>query len=209
MIPWSQFRPGFAALLTRLGGVPPHVAKARDDGIDFTFPAGAPVREDDSTDDGQVSLDFSIVSERVYGAYENRTTYDDDAAIDGDEYQPDPDDEDARLGGVVYAVNANTDVTIEILCDRFNQSAPAYETLARIRDRLFLPSAKEACTALGIAVRNVGPVRRVDAEIDGRAVSRYVLEIACNAMANATDDPITTIETVPVDTTEIVPAVEP
>jgi hypothetical protein len=205
VIAWSQFRPGFAALLTRLGGVPPHVAKARDDGFDFTFPAGAPVREDGSDDDGQVSLDFSIVSERIYGSYEERRTYDEDAEIEGDEYEPDPDDEDARLGGVAYAVNANSDVTIEITCDRFNQSAPAYETLARIRDRLFLPSSKDALALLGIAVRDAGPVRRVDAEIDGRALSRYVFEIGCNAMANATDDPITTIEHATLDTTEILP----
>lgn len=206
MIAWSSFRPAFAALLTRIGGIPPNVAKARDDGLDFTFPAGAPVREDDSTDDGQVSLDFSILSSVPVGEYENREVYDPDLEVEGDEYEPDPDDPDARLGGIVQSVNVNEDLTIEITCDRFNQTAPAYATLARIRDRIFLPSSRATCATLGIAVRGAGPIRRVDAEIDGRAVSRYAIELHCNSMANATDDePITTIETVPLDTSEITP----
>lgn len=206
MIAWSSFRPAFADLLTRLGGIPPHVAKARDDGFDFTFPAGAPVREEESTDDGQVSLDFSILSNVQHGEYELREEYDEDLEVEGDEYEPDPEDPEARLGGIVQSVNVNEDVTIEITCDRFNQTAPAYATLARIRDRLFLPSARATCATLGIAVRGASPIRRIDAEIEGRAVSRYALELHCNSMANAIEDePITTIETVPIDTTEILP----
>lgn len=204
MIAWSSFRPAFAALLTRLGGLPPNVAKARDDGFDFTFPAGAPVREEDSDDDGQVSLDFSILSSVPHGEYENRNAYDANAAVEGDEYEPDPEDPEARLGGIVQSVNVNEDVTIEITCDRFNQTAPAFATLARIRDRMFLPSARVTCATLGIAVRGAGQIRRVDSEIDGRAVSRYALELHCNSMANAVEDePITTIESVPVDTSEV------
>ena len=206
MIAWSQFRPAFASLLTRISGLPPDVAKARDEGFEFTFPAGAPVREDDSTDDGQVSLDFSILSSVPVGEYENREVYDPELEVEGDEYKPDPDDEDARLGGILQSVNVNEDVRIEITCDRFNQSAPAYETLMRIRDRIFLPSSRATCATLGIAVRGVGPIRRIDADVDGRAVSRYALELECNSMAHAVEDePITTIESVPLDTTEIEP----
>jgi hypothetical protein len=192
--------------LNTLGGLPPHVAKARDDGFDFTFPAGAPVREDGSTDDGQVSLDFSIVSAVPVGAYEQRETYDEDAEVPGDVYEPDPDDPEARLGGFVQSVNVNEDVTIEVTCDRYNQTAPAYATLARIRDRISLPSSRATLAALGIAVRGTGPIRRVDGAIDGRAVSRYVLELFCNSSSMATEEEyVTTIEHVPLPEHEMTP----
>lgn len=203
MIAWRQFRPAFASLLERLSGVPAHVANSGDDGPDYTFPAGAPFPEPGSTDEGQVSLHFAVMMIATHGADETRQVYDADLEIDGDAYVPDPENPEERLGGIVTSVNGNRDVTIEITCDRFDTSAPAFETLARIRDKLWLPSARQACADLGIAVRGSSPITRVDAEIDGRGVSRYTLELRCNAMANAEDEAITTIETVPIDTSEV------
>lgn len=206
MIAWSQFRPAFASLLERLSGVPAHVANSADDGPDFTFPAGAPFPEPGSTDEGQVSLHFAVSMIATHGEDETRQVYNEEIEIDGDEYEPDPEDPEARLGGIVTSVNGNRDVTIEITCDRFDTSAPAFETLARIRDKLWLPSARQACADLGIAVRGSLPITRVDGNLDGRSVSRYTLELRCNAMSNATDDePITTIESVPLDTTKVLP----
>lgn len=201
MIAWPAFQTGFAALLTRLSGVPAFVANARDDGINYTFPAGAPYPEPGSTDEGQVKLDFSIVSERPWGRDEIRTEYDPNTHPAGDTYAG----PGAPLGSVIYSANGNREVVIEITCDRFNQSQPAFETLQRIRDKLWLPSARAECTALGIAISKSGPIMRIDAELDGRAVSRYVLEVTANSMSNASDAPVTTIETVPVDTSEVTP----
>lgn len=199
MIAWPDFQTGFAALLTRLSGVPTGVANARDDGINYTFPAGAPYPEPGSTDEGQVKLDFSIVSERPWGRDELRTEYDPSVHPAGDTYAG----PGAPLGSVIYSANGNREFTIEITCDRFNQSQPAFETIQRIRDKLWLPSARAECAALGIAVSKSGPIMRVDAELDGRSVSRYVLEVTANSMSNASDAPVTTIETVPVDTSEV------
>jgi hypothetical protein len=195
VIAWPDFQTGFASLLTRLSGVPANVVNARDDGANYTFPAGAPYPEPGSTDEGQVKVDFSIVSEMPWGRDEERTVYDPDAVIEGDTYAG----PGAPLGGVVYSVNGNRELTIEITCDRFNQSQPAFETLQRIRDKLWLPSTRAACTALGIAVSKSSRILRVDADLDGRSVSRYILEVTANSMSNASDDPITTIESVPAD----------
>lgn len=197
MIAWPAFQTGFAALLTTLSGAPALVANARDDGNNFTFPAGAPYPEVGSADEGQVKIDFSIVSESTWGRDEERPAYDPSAQIPGDTYAG----PGAPLGGVVYAVNGNRELVIEVTCDRFNQSQPAYETLQRVRDKLWLPSTRAACAALGIAVSKSRPIMRVDAELDGRAVSRYVFEIVANSMSNASDAPVTTIEATPVDTT--------
>ena len=201
MIAWTAFETGFAALLTRLSGVPAGVATGRDDGLSFTFPAGAPFPEPGSTDLGQVSLNFSIVSSSTWGRDELRTEYDPDAVIPGDTYAG----PGAPLGGVVYSANGNRELLIQVTCDRFDQSAPAYETLQRVRDKLWLPSARAACHDLGIAVSKAGRILRIDADLDGRSVSRYVLEITANAMSNASDDPVTTIENVNVDTSEVTP----
>ena len=101
MIAWPDFQAGFAALLTRLSGVPANVVNARDDGANYTFPAGAPYPEPGSTDEGQVKVDFSVVSETPWGRDEERTVYDPDAVIEGDTYAG----PGAPLGGVVYSVN--------------------------------------------------------------------------------------------------------
>lgn len=199
MIAWPAFQTGFAALLTRLSGVPAYVANARDDGVNYTFPAGAPYPAPGSTDEGQVKLDFSIVSETPVGRDELRTEYDPAVHPAGDTYAG----PGAPLGSVIYSANGNRDLVIEVTCDRFNQSQPAYETLQRVRDKLWLPSARAECTALGIAISGSRPILRVDAELDGRSVSRYILEITANSMSNASDDPVTTIETVNADYSEI------
>lgn len=190
MIAWRDFETGFSALLTRLSGIPAKVATGRDDGLNFTFPAGAPFPEPGKTDLGQVALNFSIVSETPVGRDELREDYDPDVQPPGDTYAA----PGAPLGSIVESANGNRELVIEVTCDRFDQSAPAYETIQRIRDRLWLRSARAECAALGIAVSKSGPIRRIDADLDGRSVSRYVLEIWANSMSNATDDPITTIE---------------
>lgn len=199
MIAWVDFETGFAALLTRLSGVPAYVATGRDDGVNYTFPAGAPYPDPGSTDEGQVSLNFSITGETTVGRDELRTVYDPDTHPAGDTYAG----PGAPLGSVIYSANGNRELTIAITCDRFNQSQPAYETIQRIRDRLWLPSTRAACADLGIAVSKSGRIMRVDADLDGRSVSRYILEVTANTMSNASDDPVTTIETVPVDTSEV------
>lgn len=200
MIAWTQFQTGFAALLTRLSGVPANVANARDDGLKFTFPAAAPYPEPGTTDMGQVALNFAVLGESPVGRDELRTAYDPDTQPEGDTY----DGPGAPLGSVVYSANGNREITLEITCDRFDQTSPAFETLQRIRDKLWLPSARAECAALGIAISKTGRISRVDANLlDGRSVSRYVLEVTANAMSNASDDPITTIETANVDTSEV------
>ncbi len=199
MIAWPAFQTGMSALLTRLSGVPANVVNARDEGANFSFPAGAPFPEPGSTDEGQVSLNFSIFSETPVGRDELRTEYDPDIHPEGDTY----DGPGAPLGSVIYSANGNRELVIEITCDRFNQSQPAFETLQRVRDKLWLPTARASCKALGIAVSKSGRIMRVDADLDGRSVSRYVLEVTANIMSNASDDPVTTIQTADVDTSEI------
>lgn len=200
MIDWLDFESGFAALLQTLSGVPANVVNSKDNGVNFTFPAGAPYPEAGSEDEGQVKIDFAIISEATWGRDELRQSYDPTAVIPGDTYSG----PGAPLGGVVYAVNGNRELVIQVACDRYNVSQPAFETLRNIRDRLWLPSTRAACKALGIAVSKSGPILRIDAELDGRSVSRYTFEITANVMANASDAPVTTIETVNVDTSEII-----
>jgi hypothetical protein len=192
VIEWTAFETGFAALLQTLSGVPANVANARDNGLKFTFPAGAPYPEPGTTDVGQVALNFSIVSEATWGRDEHRETYDPDVQPPGDTYSG----PGAPLGSIIESVNGNRELVIQVTCDRFDQSTPAFATLQKVRDKLWLPSARAACKALGIAVSKSRPIMRVDGEIDGRAVSRYVFEIVANTMSNASDTPITTIERV-------------
>jgi len=64
---------------------------------------------------------------------------------------------------------------------------------------LSLPSVHVALAALGVAKQKASPIREIGWDLDGRAVSRYVLELTFNAMSNASDDPVTTIVSVPVE----------
>ncbi len=83
------------------------------------------------------------------------------------------------------------------------QRTPAWGYLNAVRDSLSLPGVHDALRALGVAYQKSGQVHDLSYGLDGRSVSCYVLEVTFNVMANAVDLPVTTINSAPVDTSEI------
>ncbi len=188
MIGWTAFSAGFGALLSRLSGLPS--VDPTDDGLGFTFPGDATC----------ATMSFAFRSSTPLGRDELRRDWDPDAVIDGDTSGPDG---DPALGGVVYSANGNREIILLVTCESHLQTTPAWPYIERVRDYLSLPSAHAELVALGVAYQKSGQIHDLSREQDGRMVSRYVLEIWLNTMSNAVDLPITTIESAPVDTSEI------
>jgi hypothetical protein len=142
-------------------------------------------------------LDVNILSVRSLGQDEVIGAYDPDAEIEGDEYEPNPDDPEERLGGIVFTLEGVRQIVVEVMITAERQDATALPHTEGIRDRLELPSSVAALEALGLGVARIGPTRSIDFPgPDKRELSAYVFEVTLNAGASATDAPVTTIETV-------------
>lgn len=144
-------------------------------------------------------MTFELTAITSLGRDEQRKTYDPNAVIAGDTYQPDPNDPDARLGGIIHETGGNRVWLVTVKCEAF-WGAPAgcaHYHLERVRTRLNLPSVREAMASLGLARNSIGPSHMADYDDDsGRRVSVQWFELKLNAADSATDAPVTTIETV-------------
>lgn len=141
-------------------------------------------------------LTYDVISLTEMGMPENRGEYDPDVSIAGDTYEPDPDDPEARLGGIVANVSGNRLLTLQVRCEvRAGDSAGPFTYLERIRTRLGLDGVIASLDAVGLAANTIGASRPADFKDDsGLWVRCAFLEIVFNAADCAADDPVTTIE---------------
>jgi hypothetical protein len=181
----SPLRTGLNALFARLSGLPTSVTKPKSAGTVYAMGPD------------MTRLVWQVTDIDSIGMDELRTEYDPDLEIEGDTYEPDPEDPGARLGGVVYTACGPRSYTIELRVECENQDVEARPFLQRVRDKISLPSAQRELYALGLGFREAGPI--LDASFDdddGRTVSVYVCELFFNAAASVDDDPVTTIESI-------------
>jgi hypothetical protein len=151
-------------------------------------------------------MTFDLTSVTPLGRDEQRKTYNEDAVIVGDTYEPNPADPLERLGGIVHETGGNRVWLVTVKCEAFwgASAGTAHYHLERVRTRLNLPSVREALTLLGLARNSIGPSRQGDYDDDsGRRVSAQWFELKLNASDSATDAPVTTIEQAEIDDPEL------
>jgi len=151
-------------------------------------------------------MTFELTTVSSLGRDEIRKTYDPDAVIAGDEYEPNPEDPEERLGGIVHETTGNRVWLVTVKCEAFWGAAAgtAHYHLERVRTRLNLPSVREALALLGLARNSISPSHMADYDDDsGRRVSVQWFELKLNATDSATDAPVTTIETAEFDEPEL------
>ena len=191
---WADLEPALSALFARIATVPgsqpsilgslsPSVVRARS--LTGQFPAPS----------SPTTLHWHIVKVSGVGRDELREMYDPDVAIDGDTFEPDPEDPEARLGGIIESVHGQRDFEIQVRVESPNQSTPASEHFRAVVDRMRLPSVRDELVATGLAYRGWEEITddEYDGE-DGRAVSVYIGRLYFNGASYAQDAPITTIE---------------
>lgn len=189
-----------AAMLNVAAGVPGATANYSDGS--FVFPQvgadGVAVLPDGNLPTNELTkLEYEIVSIVGLGWEELRNPYDPDTLIDGDTYEPDPDDPDARLGAVIPTLGGNRVITLQVKAETQAPSAAgAWLYIERIRTRIVLDSFNENLEAVGLAVADVGIATPHSYRDDsGRKVQVVILELVLNAADNQQDDPLTSIET--------------
>lgn len=151
-------------------------------------------------------MTFELTTVTTLGRDEQRKTYDPDAVITGDIYEPDPENPAARLGGIVHETGGNRVWLVTVKCEAFWGAAAgtAHYHLERVRTWLNLPSVREALALLGLARNSISPSHMADYDDDsGRRVSVQWFELRLNAADSATDAPVTTIETAEFDEPEL------
>ena len=201
-VAWSTLEPGLSAMFKRIATVPgsvPSVAGSKGPG---TSQARSIREHQMPVPSNPVTLDWYIVSMAPVGRDELRETYDPDTIIEGDTYQPDPEDPEARLGAVIVSAHGHRGWAIEVRIESTNQSKPASDNFRALVDRMRLPSVNDELTALGLAYTSHDEV--ADDEYDdeeGRRVSVYIARLFFNASSYAADAPITTIESAVITTT--------
>lgn len=211
MMPWNQLSPALAAVLVKLSGLDAAAVQARDEGASTSAttegaPGGGPADSPGwsfPADNAGATLEYAVFSITPNGKAEIREDYDAHAQIPGDDYEPDPTHPDARLGGIIQSANQNVEVIIELSSTMQGVATPAWEVLSTVVSKLKFDSTRALFSAMGLPIWKTGPVNEIGGWINGRRVSKYVVELWCNGMTNATDDPITTIEVVPVVTSGI------
>jgi hypothetical protein len=195
---------GLKAILDDISDIPGNITQ-QDGGPQFMPSIGTfdPTvdHENPDADTANVAklakMTFELTAVLGLGRDETRKTYDPDAVIAGDTYQPDPLNPSARLGGVVHETGGNRVWLVTIKCEAFwgASAATAHYHLERVRTRLNLPSVRSALALLGLARNSIGPSHMADYDDDsGRRVSVQWFELKLNAADSATDAPVTTIE---------------
>jgi hypothetical protein len=170
---------GLGDLLETLSGV--SLSGPADDRAVFPPRTGA---------DAFTELSFKLRTVARVGRDELRTEYDPEAEIDGDTYAGD----DAPLGGIVYTATGQRRLMLEVKVECGQGTVMAWPFIERVRDRIQLPSSRDALAALGVAVARVGVTRDMAFSNAARVVSAAVLEIELNAASSEVDAPVTTIE---------------
>lgn len=188
-----------AAMLNVAAGIPGSTANYTDGA--FVFPQvgadGVVVLPDGSLPTNELTkLEYEIVSIVGLGNDETRYRYDADVLIDGDTYEPNPEDPLERLGAVIQGLQGNRVITLQIKAETQAPSAAgAWLYIERIRTRLGLESFNEALEAVGLAINDMREARPFSyADDSGRTVQVVIFELVLNAADIAEDDPVTTIE---------------
>jgi hypothetical protein len=158
------------------------------------------------------TLEWAIVSCVPVGKDELRSEYrggtfdppeeGDPTLIPGDTFEPDPENPELRLGGVVYSQHGQRSYTFEVRIESPNaESKPANLFAQAMVDRMRLPSVADELEALGLAFVGWDEITDdlYDGE-DGRAVSVYIAHMFMNGASYSEDLPVTTIESAQVAT---------
>ncbi len=142
----------------------------------------------------QANCTIDIMSVDGLGYDEWRASYDPNARPAGDTYSG----PGAPLGGVVYTLTGQRQVTVQFKFECFDPTgAGAHVFAERTRTRMGLPSVELTLNAAGYAYQDIGPSHTTDYDDgDGRRVGVTIFEMILNAADFATDDAVTTIETV-------------
>ena len=142
----------------------------------------------------QANVTVEILSIQGLGFDEWRKSYDPAARPAGDTYSG----PGAPLGGIVYEVKGFREVTVQFMVECFDESgAGAHVFLEQIRTRIGLPSIEIELNTAGFAYQTIKASHTADYDDEsGRRVDVALFEMVFNAFDTATDDPLTTIETV-------------
>lgn len=188
-------------VVNAVAGIPANLAQQDDSSIYFpqigsgaiTDGAGHNIGSGAGTNP-QARATIQILSVAGWGFDEWRRTYDPDAVIPGDTYSG----PGAPLGGIIYEVKGTRAVTVQFMVECFDQTgAGAHVFLEQIRTRIGLPSIEETLNAAGFAYQTIKASHTADYDDEnGRRVDVALFEMVFNAFDTATDDPVTTIETV-------------
>ncbi len=201
---WSTLEPGLSTLFKRLATVPgvvPSVTGSKGPSIS----SGRYGTNAVPSPSNPVTLDWTIASVTPVGKDELRTEYlpgtydaedgDTPIAIAGDTFEPDAENPELRLGGIVYSQHGQQVFTIEVRIESSNASHPPHEHFRALVGSMRLPSAAETLEALGLAYTSWDEIAdsAYDDE-DGRAVSVYIGRLYFNGSSYREDLPVTTIE---------------
>jgi hypothetical protein len=184
----TELYTGLSALFRRLAQVHEKQARPRDGR--YVFPAKG------GTAGGVSGPMIHITSISAVGTDEIRSAYDAEIEIEDDTYEPDPENPEARLGGIVHSAAGNRRITLDVLVEAERQDRTALPFTERIRDRLALPSSARALDALGVSFQSATPTRTLDITRDKRPLSVYVFEVVLDGFSLESDEAVTTIETI-------------
>lgn len=143
----------------------------------------------------QARITVEIIGLNGLGYDEHRRHYDPAIRPAGDTYAG----PGAPLGSIVEGVTGQRELVVQFKCECYDESgAGSHVFIERIRTRLRLPSVQATLNAAGAALQKCGPSYPADYDDEnGRRVDGEVLEVRFNTADYAADDPVTTIETVP------------
>lgn len=178
---FADILPGLDALFARMSGL-----------VATSFDGSSPVFADDVN---EATLQVKLLGSQRLGQDEDRSAYDPAAVIPGDTFSG----PGSPLGGFVptFVGQRTLRVQITVECEFQDLGHTAWRYTERCRDRLPLPSSKQALSSLGLALAHLSETRNLDyIDTEGRQVSVASFDVDFNAAATTLDDPITTIETV-------------
>lgn len=193
-VAWSALEPALNTLFARIATIPgsvPSVSGSASPSVvqSRSVPAKMPSPSNPAT------LHWYIVSMAPVGRDELREAYDPDTMIEGDTYEPNPEDPEERLGAILVSEHGQRAWVLEVRIESPNQSKPASEYFRVLVDRMRLPSAAAEIEAVGLAY--TGHSKIADGEYDGedgRPISVYIGQLFFNGASFSQDSPITTIE---------------
>lgn len=164
-------------------------------GVDAQAENQAPVYSDDVN---QARLKFRLISIANLGGDEVGGKYDAQVHPAGDTYP-------GNLGSYIYNARGNRLLTFSILveCTYQDDRSTAYRLATAVRDKFGLPSTRQALHAAGFGFNSVTPTRDLSYDWDNREVSAAGFDLVLNAMAEAFDAPVTTIETAQIQVTAV------
>jgi hypothetical protein len=186
----GTIRGALRTVINRVDGIVPEIANGESQSTYFPDPTTG------------AKATFDVIAVVPVHTDELREEYDEDLEIDGDTYEPDPEDPEARLGGIVHSLHGQRRLTVSIKVECYLQSdaATAWNLLERIRTRIQLPSSRATLSAAGAAISDLGTSRDLSFDDDTtnppRRVSCAQFDLFLHATDSQTDDPVTTIEQV-------------